>query len=272
MGLFEAFGLKKPLTAPFGQRKAFKVPKGTSFFSFRPSQGIIAKAPGPLFLHRMPIAPDFFHTAPSKQGDDWAQPEHGYRFSRDSILLAGFLPETCEGSFADLGAGCGVVALEALAKGRLKGARELHFVEATGQFEPYLRSNAQRASELLSGSTGPPPKMSFHMKDWRELWPSSLGGCLDQAASNPPYFSPESSKVPEGPFAPARHELLGGLSGLVGAAFRLLKPGGIFSLSLPRERAGDLLEASGGKFLPSLWHFPKRSGSRLLLARLIKKA
>ncbi len=39
------------------------------------------------------------------------QPERGYRFSIDSVLLAGFAAPYCRGAVLDLGTGCGVLLL-----------------------------------------------------------------------------------------------------------------------------------------------------------------
>ena len=39
------------------------------------------------------------------------QPERGYRFSIDSVILAGFAAPLCRGTVLDLGTGCGVLLL-----------------------------------------------------------------------------------------------------------------------------------------------------------------
>ncbi|MDA8179486.1 MAG: hypothetical protein M0T69_08110, partial [Deltaproteobacteria bacterium] len=39
------------------------------------------------------------------------QPERGYRFSIDSVILAGFAAPYCRGAVLDLGTGCGVLLL-----------------------------------------------------------------------------------------------------------------------------------------------------------------
>ncbi|HEY5190543.1 MAG TPA: hypothetical protein VII77_01055, partial [Candidatus Deferrimicrobium sp.] len=39
------------------------------------------------------------------------QPERGYRFSIDSVILAGFAAPLCRGAVLDLGTGCGILLL-----------------------------------------------------------------------------------------------------------------------------------------------------------------
>src|SRR5512143_3297287 len=39
------------------------------------------------------------------------QPERGYRFSIDSVILAGFAAPFCRGTVLDLGTGCGILLL-----------------------------------------------------------------------------------------------------------------------------------------------------------------
>ncbi|MDR2350760.1 MAG: hypothetical protein LBF41_09110, partial [Deltaproteobacteria bacterium] len=202
--------------------------------------------------------------------DDWAQPGNGRGFSEDSILLAGFLPKRSGGIAADLGAGSGVVGLEALVSGRLKGLGTLVLVEILAAFEPFLAANVARAESLLGDRDR--PAIRTLIGDHRELAPEDLGGPADLLVSNPPYFPTKSHRVGKGPFGSTRHETDGTLADLIGTAERLLKPGGTFSLCLPRERTGELLEALRETTLePSLFVFPPRKGARLLLTRLRKR-
>jgi tRNA1(Val) A37 N6-methylase TrmN6 len=87
--------------------------------------------------------------------DDYLQPERGYRFSQDSILLARWCPVRQTGRAADLGAGCGVVSLEALAFGRLEGLEELWLVEADQQFKKTLVANVERHIAGVCGLEAP---------------------------------------------------------------------------------------------------------------------
>ncbi|MDR3154453.1 MAG: hypothetical protein LBW85_09355 [Deltaproteobacteria bacterium] len=133
---------------------------------------------------------------------DWLQPARGYRFTRDSILLARYLPERSEGIVADLGAGCGVVVLEALAQGRLAGVGRIVLVEKDPRFLSFLEANVERARDIVPGL---PPVFTL-IADWKDLSPADLGGPATLAASNPPYFAPGTGRPPmaagEAPEAP----------------------------------------------------------------------
>jgi tRNA1Val (adenine37-N6)-methyltransferase len=200
---------------------------------------------------------------PGPPPGDYRQPEGGYRFSRDSVLLALFAPEELPGRAADLGAGCGVVGLEALARGRLKGLKALYLIEAAEVFREALMENAGKAASP-SG-----PAITPLMADWRRLGPDDLGGPLDHLLVNPPYFPVGSS----GPARPdrhrARHETHGDLGDLFGTARRLLRPGGGLSLSWPRARLAVLVEtAAASGWAPVRLKLPPRPGNGLVLAEL----
>ncbi|MDR1037089.1 MAG: RsmD family RNA methyltransferase [Deltaproteobacteria bacterium] len=131
--------------------------------------------------------------------DDWLQPARGYRFTGDSVRLARFCPERAEGSVCDLGAGCGVVLLEAACSGRLRGASGLVLVERDPSFLPLLEANVRRAMALVPDL----PPVTVLIRDWRELAPEELGGQVRLACSNPPYFRPGTGRPPRAAgFAP----------------------------------------------------------------------
>jgi tRNA1Val (adenine37-N6)-methyltransferase len=196
---------------------------------------------------------------------DWSQPEEGYRFSRDSVVLSGLLPERAPGLAADLGAGCGVVSLEALASGRLKGLEGLYLVEREEYFLSSLAANVRRAGRLVSD----PPETRILFKDWRDLGPGDFPGPLDLLCANPPYTPLGRGRMSPKPRNSARMELHGDLSSLLECAGRILKNGGLFCLSLPRIRLAELLRIGGRlSFLPEFFHFPAVKNSRLALVRL----
>jgi tRNA1Val (adenine37-N6)-methyltransferase len=198
--------------------------------------------------------------------DDWIQPEEGYRFSVDSILLASFAPFSLPGGkAADFGAGCGVVALEALVQGRLAGVKSLVFVEVMEYFRPSLEKNLKRAKKLLPN----PPEFKIFWKDWRNISLEDLGGPLDYLTVNPPYRKPDSGKEPKGTLKVARTEIMGGIIDLLQKGKSLLNPGGILTLSWPRARLPELLRTAEGLGLTlSYLEFPPRSKSKLVLAKL----
>jgi tRNA1Val (adenine37-N6)-methyltransferase len=201
-------------------------------------------------------------------GVDWVQPEDGYKFSSDSVLLAEFAPIKVSGYALDLCAGSGVVGLEALAKGRLVGLKGLYFVELMDYFSPYLNENIERAKALLED----PPELKGIIADYRELNTGDFKEKLSYISSNPPYIPLLRGRVPKSQkMALAKTEIKGDLKSLLEAGSRLLKAGGIFDLSLPRKRISEVSALiKGGDFNMILIEFPKRKRCDLLLIRLQK--
>ncbi|MDR1165393.1 MAG: hypothetical protein LBO66_05895 [Deltaproteobacteria bacterium] len=203
---------------------------------------------------------------PDPLSADWSQPHRGYRFSQDSVLLAHSAPQFLAGIAADFGAGCGVVGLEALAAGRLRGADGLYLVEAQPLFSPFLKYNAQRARRLVPDS----PPLKILVKDWRALKPEDLGGKISYLTANPPYFAPGRGRSPREERLWGREERRGGLSSLLRQAAALLAPQGALSLSWPRARLPELLAGlSAHSFAPSSFAFPSRRGDSLILLQAL---
>jgi len=156
----------------------------------------------------------------------------GYRYSLDPFLLSGFV--TCRKSdevMADLGAGCGVLAI-LLARSAPR-ARVLA-VEIQPAMESLLVSNLQQQG--LAGRVAP---LLGDVRDCR-TWGEAQS--CDVVVSNPPFRKPGTGRLaPDETRATARHEVAGGLEDFVGAAAYLLKNGGRFYVVYLAERLADLL-------------------------------
>jgi tRNA1Val (adenine37-N6)-methyltransferase len=172
--------------------------------------------------------------------DDYLQPVGGYRFTQDSLWLADFTPLKMSGQAADLGAGCGVVGLEALTLGRLTGLKRLFFVETDELFRSCLDQNLQR--HRRQHPLG--PKLSEIWADWRTLKPQHFSGPLDFIMVNPPYFPRGASGPTRESRNTARHETLGDLAALLRASSSLMRPNCRMVLSWPKQRLSALLEAA----------------------------
>ncbi|MDR2443317.1 MAG: RsmD family RNA methyltransferase [Deltaproteobacteria bacterium] len=199
--------------------------------------------------------------------DQYLQPERGYRFSEDSLILAHQAPACQTGLAADFGAGCGVVGIEALACGRLAGLERLWLVEIDPRFRPSLKENLRRLKVQGSASL---PKIGALWTDWRKLAPQDLGGRLDLILANPPYFPIGSSGPMEAGRQRARHATYGGIDGLLTASKSLLRPGGRLIVSWPRSKLGELTQkACALNFSVSKVHLPKRAKAGLTILELI---
>jgi len=163
------------------------------------------------------------------------QPPDGYRFSTDSILLAEFVRVREAESAADFGAGCGVVGLCALEKGRCPGLKRMFFVER----EPGLLACLRRNVELYRHRTA--TELVVLAADWREMSATDFEGGLAYAMANPPYYPLGTGRTGTRPTVEAaRRELHGGLEELIAALDRTLAPAGRLALVLPARRRAEL--------------------------------
>jgi tRNA1Val (adenine37-N6)-methyltransferase len=192
-----------------------------------------------------------------------AQPENGYRYSIDAILLAA-IPRLKPGqSLLDLGAGCGIIPL--ILAFRNDGVR------ITGvEVQPEL---ARLAAENVFNN-GIQDRIRIIHEDLRRLSPLMVGGPVDWIVSNPPYRPPISGRInPDAQRALARHEINVNLHQLISAAKRLLKTGGRFAIVYPSERLVDLFGELRCAGLEPKWlrcvHSQAEGGAKLVLVQAV---
>lgn len=156
-----------------------------------------------------------------------AQPERGYRFSMDSVLLAAFA-SSVRGPVADLGAGCGVISA-LLARRGLKGP----FLAV--EIDPL----AGECCAMNFAALGLAGRVLVH--DLRQPHPALAAGSHALVVSNPPFGRPGAGRIPPDPArARARHELELSAPELLAAAARLLKSRGRMALCAPPRRLAGL--------------------------------
>ena len=162
------------------------------------------------------------------------QPERGYRFAVDSVLLGAFASGIESERCVDLGAGCGVVGFILLFAGRV---REVVGVE----IDPVLASAAgEGAGE--NGFGGRYRSIEADLRDpgWRE----GLGR-VGLVVSNPPYHVSGSGRVsPDEGRARGRHDATCTLDDVLDASVELLEPGGRLCVVLPPERMDAFLSGA----------------------------
>jgi tRNA1Val (adenine37-N6)-methyltransferase len=164
------------------------------------------------------------------------QPREGYRFAVDPLLLVDFINSTTPTRAADLGCGCGIIAL----------GLALRFVDAqvtAVELQPRLARLATRNADE-NGLAERVKVLELDLADARACRAALSGASFDLVASNPP-FRPlgEGSANPDDEAAVARHELRLTLADVAREARRLLLPGGRAVLVYPAERLGSLLAA-----------------------------
>lgn len=160
------------------------------------------------------------------------QPEKGYRFSIDSVLLADFAADYCGERALDLGTGSGVILL--LLAGIRGDLREGVGVEIQ---EGLWRAAAENIVE--NGLSG---RLSARLGDFRERVPGLRAGSFHLVVSNPPFRRVgEGRRNPDRGKEIARHEVACTFPELFAAARRYLAPRGTFAMVSPAARVPEIL-------------------------------
>ncbi len=161
--------------------------------------------------------------------DIW-QPQKGYRFSLDALLLAEFVELKPRDRIIDLGTGCGIIAL-LLAQ---KGASNIHAVE----IQPELANLAEKNVAVNNLSA----QIRVVEADLKELRNIYKAGSFDKVVSNPPYRPVGTGRIcPDKGEACARHEILATLKDILNISKYLLPPGGSVNIIYPADRLAVLI-------------------------------
>ncbi len=160
-----------------------------------------------------------------------SQPAHGYRFSIDSVILAGFAAPFCRGAVLDLGTGCGVLLLllSRLAHGMSSGTG----VEIQEDLLEFARRNFR--------DNFPDGRLVAVRGDLRAEIHGVERGSFDMVVSNPPFGRVgHGRRNPDPGRETARHEVACGFPDLFAAASRFLSPEGRFVIVLPYPRFSEV--------------------------------
>ncbi|HOD29288.1 MAG TPA: methyltransferase [Syntrophales bacterium] len=159
------------------------------------------------------------------------QPEKGYRFSIDALLLAHFVRFKDRASVLELGTGSGVIAV--LLARRWPGTR-LVGIEIQPELADLARRNVQ-----ANGLDG---RVDIRCADVRRPAGAIPERACDAVVFNPPYRRLDAGRINDDPQrARSRHEILGSLGDFLKAAAFALKPKGSVSLIYPASRAAELV-------------------------------
>jgi len=161
------------------------------------------------------------------------QPERGYRFSVDALLLADFVRPAVGERILEIGAGCGVISL-------LLALHHptLHIVAV--EIQPELAELAAQNAAMNGLET----RIKVLCRDIRELTLRDIGPPADRVLTNPPFYKVGSGRInPRSQQALARHELTATIQEIVQAASRLLRKGGRFDLIYCPDRLTELMVA-----------------------------
>ncbi len=158
------------------------------------------------------------------------QPDKGYRFSMDSLVLASQVNPAGIRTVIDAGCGCGVISLIL--------AKKFPDLQITGiEIQPELFAFA-RQNTLLNHLD---KQVSLICRDINHVTAEDLNSLSDLLISNPPYKKKDTGRLNPDPVkAVARHELYLNLDQLFQAADRLLSKNGRLMVILPADRCDDL--------------------------------
>jgi tRNA1Val (adenine37-N6)-methyltransferase len=158
------------------------------------------------------------------------QPQQGFRFTIDPVLLAGFAQSKAGERWMDLGCGSGVLPL-------LLARREAGLRITGVEIDPTSAERARRNIVLNQLEK----QIDIIHGDLRELRQTHSAQSCDVVISNPPYRRPESGRISAGAVrAIARHELQGSLDDFLDTSRYLLKNGGRFYAIYLAERLPEL--------------------------------
>lgn len=165
------------------------------------------------------------------------QKRDGLTFGTDAYLLAAYVRKQTRAHAVDLGSGTGIIPLLMLSKDK---SAYVHAVELQPDFAELISRNAE-----LNGYAD---RLTAHSADVRDITAEMFGGRVDVAVSNPPYMKPTGKANESERKNIARHEVAGGIADFCGAAYRVLKHGGLFYTVWRPDRLCELicaLSASG---------------------------
>lgn len=201
---------------------------------------------------------------PGRHGLNVRQPERGYRFSLDALLLADFcrLPEGA--AVADLGTGCGIIPL---VLARTRADVSFAAVECNPEMAALAVENAvvNRLEKQIR-------VVADDILNIRSRFPDST---FDVVLSNPPFRSPRSGRIsPHAGRDVARHETSAGLADFLAAAKYLVKPSGRICFVYLPSRLGELMTCARDMKLTVLRlrmvHGNQQSAAKIFLVELAK--
>lgn len=188
------------------------------------------------------------------------QPEEGYRTAIDPVLLAAAV--SLQPGERVLDAGCGTGAASLCLAARVPGA------EITGiDTEPQFIGLARESAEL--NAFQPPPV--FEVGDLRD---DRADAPFDHVMTNPPYRTSNSGHPPAHPLKRAANvEGALTLDQWIDACFRLLRPGGRFTMIHSRDRLDEVRALVAPLVLTAvihpLWPQRRRKGCKRFLIQAL---
>jgi tRNA1Val (adenine37-N6)-methyltransferase len=161
------------------------------------------------------------------------QPQSGYRFSIDAVILSHLACPQAGETVLDLGTGCGVIPI-------MLAFRHPEIRVIGVEIQPTLFDLA-RQNVAANRMTH---RIRIVHKDMGQLSLADIDGPVEQVVTNPPYRQRGSGRInADSQRAVARHELRVDLETVLVTARRMLQTSGRFSIIYPSVRTVDLVAA-----------------------------
>nr|NJM01667.1 methyltransferase [Desulfobacula sp.] len=194
-----------------------------------------------------------------------SQPEKGYRFSLDPLILAAHIRAKGNETVMDLGCGCGIISL--ILAQRYPNLK-ITGIEIQEELYDFARKNI-----LANGF-----EKNIHVLhgDIRTLPWGRMDAKADIIVSNPPYKKLGTGRInPDPQKAMARHEISLGIDALVECSSRMIRDQGLLCVSFPFDRLSDLtLALTRHQFYPEfIRHVHTKPGAKAIrvIVRAVKK-
>lgn len=158
------------------------------------------------------------------------QPEKGYRYSIDAVILAWHANASGSKRVVDLGTGCGIIAL-------ILARRFPHVYIAGVEIQKSLVYQAQR--NVLKNQMA--KQVKIICEDLRNFSAKNIGETADMVVTNPPFGKAGCTRLgPDKSKCGATHEIFATLSDVVECSARLLNESGTLMMIYPAQRLVEL--------------------------------
>lgn len=162
------------------------------------------------------------------------QPENGYRYTIDPLILCHHVQPAPGDRILDIGCGCGIMPL-------LIGYRTPDTFITGIEIQTALASIAKKNID----DNQMDHQIHIVNKDISDLSAKNTEGRFDRIISNPPYKKADTGRLnPDPQKAVARHELKLTIQTLFAKAEELLRPKGTIMVIFPAERLFDICQAT----------------------------